>query len=149
MLPIQIYLQNIFFQLIPPRNQLPVYIDSTTGQLGVGASAPFEWVEETTTSRALVVNQGVIGDNAGTITMTLPATAAQGDKFCFIQKGAGIISIAQNAGQTIHTILADTTTGVTGHLDTIDQWSSFCLVCVTANTDFALESGSHGSLAVI
>ena len=81
--------------------------------------------------------------------MTLPATAVLGDIVCFIQKGAGTITIAQNAGQTIHTILGDTTTGVGGKMDTVDRWSSFCLICVTDDTDFALERGSHGSLLIV
>lgn len=106
----------------------------------------FTWNTVTGTSQALSVNNGYVGDNAGTITMTLPATAEVGEKICFIQKGAGVIRVGQNAGQTIHAVSSDTTTGVGGYLETIDQWSSFCLVCVTANTDWALESGSHGSL---
>jgi len=106
----------------------------------------FTWNEVVGTSQALSVGNGYIGNNAGTITMTLPATADVGQKICFIQKGAGVIRVAQNASQTIHTISSDTTTGVTGYLETIDQWSSFCLVCVTTNNDWALESGSHGSL---
>ena len=106
----------------------------------------FTWNTVVGTSQALSVGNGYIGDNAGTITMTLPSTANVGEKICFIQKGAGVIRVGQNAGQTIHTVSSDTTTGAGGYLETIDQWSSFCLVCVTANTDWALESGSHGSL---
>jgi len=135
-------------------NENQFTIDATSGMASLIGSTVlppvlFQWVEETTTSRALNVNEGVIGNNASTITMTLPASASQGDVFCFIQKGAGIIQIAQNAGQTIHTVLGDTTTGVTGHLDTIDRYSSFCLICITDDTDFALKSGSHGSLAIV
>lgn len=120
-------------------------IDPTSGMvssLGTG----FVWVEETGTSRNLTANQGVIGNNAGTITLTLPASVSQGDKFCFIQKGSGILQIAQNAGQTIHSVTASTTTGASGNLQTIDQWTSFCIICVTADTDFVLEQAPHGNL---
>jgi len=101
-------------------------IDATYGMASLIGSTTlppvlFQWVDETTTSRSLNVNEGVIGNNASTITMTLPATAAQGDEFCFIQKGAGVIRVGQNAGQIIHTVNGDTTTGVGGYIETIDQ----------------------------
>lgn len=125
--------------------------DVTSGMISLVGSTVlppvlFQWVEETTTSRSLNVNEGVIGNNALTITMTLPATAALGDKMCFLQKGAGIIQVAQNAGQTIHSVTASTTTGVGGNVQTINQWTSFCIICVTANTDFAILQAPEGNL---
>lgn len=139
-----------------PVAALPISSDGSINWAGGNGSldgtvAPglgFDWVEETTTTRALSVNEGVIGNNAGTITMTLPVNASLGDRMCFLQKGAGTIRIAQNAGQTIHTVNGDTTTGVGGRIDTIDQWTSFCILCVTDDTDFAIEQGSHGSLLI-
>lgn len=113
-----------------------------------GEETNFTW-QEVAIATQTVVNNGYIVNNAGNLSMTLPATAVLGDIVCFIQKGAGTITIAQNAGQTIHTILGDTTTGVGGKMDTVDRWSSFCLICVTDDTDFALERGSHGSLLIV
>ncbi len=121
--------------------------DATSGMISIIGNT-FEWVEETTDTRALNVNQGVIGNFGTMITMTLPGIALLGEKMCFIQKGAGTIRIAQNDGQTIHTNVADTTTGTTGRIDTIDQWTSFCLICVTEDTDFSLERESHGPLSI-
>jgi hypothetical protein len=106
------------------------------------------WVEETTTSRALVVDQGVVGNNAATITMTLPATAAQFSIFRFVQKGAGAVKIAQNAGQTIHFGNTDSTTGAGGYIEATAQWDAVHLICTTANTDFAVLS-STGNWTIV
>ncbi len=107
-----------------------------------------EWVEETTTSRALSVNEGVIGNNAATITMTLPAVASLGDKVRFVQKGAGAVAIAQNAGQTVHFGNSDSTAGAGGSVTSSNQWDSLELVCTTANTDWAVLS-SQGSWVIV
>jgi len=104
------------------------------------------WNTVTGTSSATTVNNGYFGSNVAQITFTLPATASAGDEICFVQTGAGALKIAQNSGQTIHTVSGDTTTGVTGFLETINQWSSFCLICTTANTDWAVKQGSAGNL---
>lgn len=103
--------------------------------------ASFTWVEETGATRALVVNQGVVGNRGTTITMTLPATAAQFSTFRFTQKGAGSIKIAQNDGQTIHFLGQDTTTGAGGSIESSNQWDAIELICTTADTDFGFLSG--------
>src|SRR5690606_18750249 len=79
-------------------------ITSPNGSITVGYSSPditlevasdgFTWNEVTGTSQELSVNKGYIGNNAGTITMTLPETALIGDTICFAQKGTGIITVA-------------------------------------------------------
>lgn len=106
------------------------------------------WVEETTTSRALVVNEGVVANNAGLITMTLPATAVLGDTIRIVGKGAGLYSIAQNAGQTIHYVDVDSTTGAGGSVTAIEQYAAIELVCITANTDWAVLS-STGNFTIV
>lgn len=108
----------------------------------------FSWVVDATQTIQTEVNTGYITTNALTVTATLPATASPGQMVCFEQYGAGEIVVAQNAGQTIHTVTGDTTTGVAGTLSTIDQYSSFCLICVVADTDWMLQRGSHGSLLI-
>jgi len=94
------------------------------------------WVEETSTSRALLINEGVSGNNAATITMTLPATAAKFSKFRIIQEGAGVINIAQNAGQTVHSGNTSTTTGVTGISSSEFAGDAIELICLQENTEF-------------
>ena len=106
------------------------------------------WVEETTTSRALVGNEGVIGNNAATITMTLPASCAVGDVFRVTQKGAGLVRVAQNAGDTIHFGTSDTTAGAGGYLETTEQWDAIEFLCVTANTDWMVLS-TTGNITIV
>jgi hypothetical protein len=53
-------------------------------------------------------------------------------------KGAGGWKIAQNAGQTIHFGNVDTTTGATGYLASTNRYDSIQLLCITANTDWAI-----------
>ena len=98
------------------------------------------WVEETGATRALLVNQGVIGNRATAQTFTLPATAALGSIIRIVNKGAGLITIAQNAGQNCR--LGDTvsTTGVGGTMTATATGDTIELVCTTANTDFAVLS---------
>jgi hypothetical protein len=129
-------------------NSEMVTIDSTTGQLGA-ATIPIgvSWVEVTTTSASMAVNTGYIANNAGLVTLTLPATAAQGSIIRVTGKGAGGWRIAQNAGQTIFFGASTTTTGATGHLDSTARRDTIELVCVTANNDFNALS-SIGNISV-
>lgn len=105
------------------------------------------WVEETTTSRALLVNQGVVGNNAATILMTLPAASAFGDIIKIVGKGAGKWKIAQNAGNTIYFGSSTTTPGVTGYIESTLARDCVELVCVTANSDWEVIS-SIGNITV-
>lgn len=108
----------------------------TDGYVTLVNQPSFNWVEETGATRNLQVQQGVVGNRATAQTFTLPTTAVLGQKLCIVQKGAGNITIAQNASQTIHWLDIDTTTGVGGSMTTTLQWSSVCLLCVTADTDW-------------
>lgn len=106
------------------------------------------WSEVTGTTQAVAVNTGYILNNAGLVTATLPATAAVGDTFEFQGKGAGLYKIAQNATQLINFGSSVTTTGVGGSLTATNQYDSIKLVCITANTVFAVVS-SIGSFTVV
>jgi hypothetical protein len=96
----------------------------------------FTWTEVTGTTQALAVENGYIANNAGLVTLTLPATAAIGDSIQITGKGLGLFKIAQNAGQTIRIVASSTTTGVTGSLTAIEQFAALELVCITTNTDW-------------
>jgi hypothetical protein len=111
------------------------------------ASTAFTWNQITGTSSAMAAGNGYIANNAGLVTLTLPATAAIGDTIRVAGKGAGLWLIAQNAGQTIHFGSLDTTVGVAGSLASILQYDCVELVCITANTDF-LVLNSVGNLTV-
>lgn len=106
------------------------------------------WTEVTGTSQAMSVQNGYIANNAGLVTLTLPTTASIGEIVQILGKGAGLFSIAQNAGQTIHYISTDTTTGVGGSLTAIQQYACLELICITTNTDWVVVD-STGSFTVV
>ncbi len=106
------------------------------------------WTETTGTTQALAVNNGYILNNAGLVTATLPAVAAIGDVIEIRGKGAGGWLIAQNAGQTIHFISSDTTTGAGGSVASTVRYDALTLTCITANTDFSV-SGPAGNFTIV
>lgn len=100
----------------------------------------FEFTEVTADTQ-MAVNQGYIANKAGTICeLTLPATAAVGDAVAILGKSATLWLIAQNAGQTIHMNAESTTTGAAGSVSAIDQYNSIQLICITADTDWIVQS---------
>jgi uncharacterized OsmC-like protein len=108
----------------------------------------FSWVEETGATRALVVNQGVIGNRGTAQTFTLPDTAAQGSIIRIVQVGAGAITIAQNAGESIRFGTSTTSVGVGGSLTSTATGDAIELLCTTANTSWFVLS-SIGSWTVV
>lgn len=106
------------------------------------------WNEVTTTSASMSVENGYIANNAGLVTLTLPATAAIGSVINVVGKGAGLWRVAQNAGQTIHFGSIDTTTGVTGYLEATVRYDCISLLCITANTDWVVVS-SVGNITYV
>lgn len=118
-------------------------VDFQTPSGGFG----FTWNEVTGTSGALVDKNGYVTNNAALVTMTLPATAAFGEAYFVVGKGAGGWKIAQNAGQTIHFLSSDTTTGAGGSLDSTGQYDFVAILCTAANTDFTIID-SGGSITI-
>jgi len=126
-----------------------VSIVNGAGSITISASAGgFTWNEETGTAANMAVQNGYIANNASLVTLTLPATAALGEVVQVVGKGAGLFKIGQNAGQTIHYINSDTTTGTGGSLTAIEQYAAIELVCITANTDWAVLD-SAGNFTVV
>lgn len=113
-----------------------------------GTGSGFSWTEVTGTSQAMVADNGYIANNAGLVTLTLPATCGLGQSLSVVGLGAGGWSIAQNAGQTIHFNSNDTTTGAGGSLSSTNRYNSIELMCVVANTDFVVVDSS-GSFTIV
>lgn len=130
----------------------------TAGQVltsnGPGALPTFQnqsgyiWNEVTGTSESMTVESGYIANNAGLVTLTLPATASVGDSISVAGKGAGGWKIAQNAGQVIRAGSSSTTVGATGYLQSTNQYDSIELLCITANTDWVVLTGPQGNITV-
>jgi hypothetical protein len=107
--------------------------------------AGLSWTDVTGTTQAMAVNKGYTANNAGLVTLTLPATAAYGTIFAVGGVGAGGWQIAQNASQTVYYGDSVTTTGVTGYLASTKAHDVVYLLCITADTDF-LVTNSVGNL---
>jgi hypothetical protein len=114
-------------------------------QLALGAA--LTWNVVGGTSQAMSVNNGYVANNGALVTITLPATAAQGTVVAVTGglSGAGGWKLAQNAGQIIHFGSVATTTGVTGYLSSNNQFDGVQLLCVQANTDFVVIA-SQGNI---
>lgn len=115
-----------------------ISITNGAGSITIAATNTNPWSEVTGTSQAMVVNNSYIANNAALVTLTLPATAALGDRFIVIAKGAGLFRIAQNAGQAIHFGEITTTAGTGGSLNATVRYDSVEIVCITANTQFVV-----------
>lgn len=128
---------------VPTSESVVAYVLSHPGGGGF-----YTWNEVVGTSASMAVQNGYIANNAGLVTLTLPATSVVGDMIAVQGKGAGLFRIAQNAGQTIHLGNDDTTTGATGYIEATNRYDSFEMVCITANTDWAILSGVQGIFTV-
>ena len=114
----------------------------TVASTGVGSIV---WNDVSGTSQAAAVNSGYIISNASQTTVTIPATAAEGSVFGVQGKGAAGWILQMNTGQTCH--FGSSATSSAGSLTSTNQWDSVQIVCVTANTTFAVIS-AVGNLTV-
>jgi hypothetical protein len=139
---------------VTPGATLNVALVNSSGQLGSAATLPpslggaMTWTEVTGTSQAAAVNNGYIASNVALVTVTLPATAAVGQKVAITGKGAGLWSLAQNAGQTVHFGSFDTTPGVGGSITASVRYDCIEVQCTTANTDWVVIR-SVGALVIV
>ena len=90
------------------------------------------------TTQAAAVNNGYIISNSAQTTVTLPATAPEGSVVAVQGKGAAGWILAANTGQVIHFGSVASSSG--GSLTSINQWDAVEVVCVTANTTWAVKS---------
>jgi hypothetical protein len=110
----------------------------------------FTWNDITGTSASMVVNNGYLADNAGLVTLTLPATAAQFSAIVVAGHGAGGWTIAQNANQKIIFGSTATTTGASGSLSSSNANDVVFLLAVVggASTQWMVLS-SVGNITVV
>jgi hypothetical protein len=118
-----------------------VTITNAAGGITINSSGGgLTWVDVTGTSASGAINTGYIADNAGLVTLTLPATAAQGTLIAIVggNSGAGGWKIAQNSGQQINFGKSVTTSGTGGSLASTFQYDCAFLLCTTANTNWVV-----------
>lgn len=106
------------------------------------------WTDVTGTSATMVANNGYMADNAGLVTLTLPATAAQFTMLQIAGNGAGGWTIAQGAGQSINFGNVTSTVGVGGSISSTNKYDQLTLMCVVADTTWTVRS-SVGNLTIV
>lgn len=112
-----------------------ISISNAAGSITIsGTGSGIGWAEVTGTSQSMTADSGWITNNAGLVTLTLPATAAVGTAISVIGKGAGGWLIAQNSGQNIQIGNVSSTTGTSGSVASSNRYDSLNLICTTANT---------------
>ena len=125
-----------------------VTIGNASNAITISASGGgFTWNNITGTSSSLAASNGYQANNAGLVTLTLPVTSSFGDVIAICGYGAGGWRVAQNAGQSINMGLLSSTVGVTGHIDSNNQYDTVVLLCNVANTTWTRLS-SEGNIGV-
>ncbi len=86
----------------------------------------------------MVANNGYIADNAGLVTLNMPATASVGSVFAVVGQGAGGWLVQMNTGQIANLGSAPTMSG--GTLASTNRYDCIELMCTVANTTFVARS---------
>jgi hypothetical protein len=110
-----------------------------------GGGGGLTWNDQTTTPVTMTTLNGYIADNAGLVTLNMPATAAVGDTFAIVGKGAGGWLVQMNTGQIAN--MGSSPTSTAGSLASTNRYDCVEIVCVTANTTFVVRS-SMGNITV-
>lgn len=117
-----------------------ISIANGAGSITISSTGNLVWTEVVASPQVISVNNGYISNLGGGIAFSLPAVSAVGDTFSIVGK-AGIWSITQGAGQTIHVGSTSTTPGVGGSLTANAATDSVNFVCVTANLEWQVVGG--------
>ncbi len=121
------------------------------GTLAINATGGGLTWSTVTVDAGLTVNTGVVANKAGTLTMTLPASAALGDMIAItgINTATGW-KIAQNANQQIFMGTSSTTVGITGSLASINIRDTVYIVCVVAGASTVWNVvSSMGNITIV
>lgn len=124
-----------------------ISVTNGAGSITIANTASaLSWVEVLGTSQAMAANTTYVANNAGLVTLTLPATAPFGTVISVVGKGAGGWSVVANTGQTIY--FGNQTSSVAGSLSSTHQRDTIIVACITANTEWEVWHGPQGNLTV-
>lgn len=112
-------------------NPVPVFINSSTGEMGVGPTSTFTWTDVSGATQTLAAQNGYITDRGAGVTYTLPASGALGDTIKIVGK-LGIAVITPNANQQILIGSVSGTVGVTGTATANNVGDCIELICITS-----------------
>lgn len=127
-----------------------ISIANASGSITISSTGGgLTWTVVTGTSQSAAVNNGYIANNAGLVTVTLPATSAVGDTVAVtgINNATGW-KVAQNAGNQIFFGNTSTTAGTGGSLASTATRDTVYLVCMTANATWNVVT-SIGNITVV
>lgn len=122
-----------------------ITITSASNSITIANSATpgMSWVNISGTTQAAAVNTGYVVGNASQTTITLPATAALGDRVAVQGKGAAGWILTANTGQTIQ--VGQAATASAGTVTSAAAFDAIEVICITANTTwstrFVVSSG--------
>jgi hypothetical protein len=111
-----------------------------------GSGGGFTWSVVTGTTQNMAINNGYIANNAGLVTLNLPATSSVGDAVAVMGKGTGGWLMQCGGGQTI--VLGSSTTASGGSLASTNAKDSLYVVCTVANTEWQVGSAPQGNITV-
>lgn len=138
--------KNYTLPLIAPAVNGYVLSCTTAGVMSwAAASGGLSWTDQTTTPVSMVKSNGYIANNAGLVTLNMPATAAVGDTFAVVGLGAGGWLVQMNTGQVANLSSSPTTSA--GSLASTNRYDCIEIICVVANTTFVVRS-SVGNITV-
>lgn len=122
-----------------------VTITNASNSITISATGgALTWSTVTGTTQAAAVNNGYFANNAGTVTITLPATAAVGSIVEVAGQGAGGWTLAANTSQTIQ--FGNTATTSAGSWSSTNQYDTIRVVCQVANTTWQVLSSVSAGL---
>lgn len=108
------------------------------------------WNVITASSANMVSNNGYLSNNAGVVTLNLPATSLVGDYIAIIGMGNGGWSIAQGAGQSVRIGANASTVGAGGSVSSFEAHDSIEMICSVANTTWlCLGAPQSAGLTVV
>ena len=114
-----------------------------------GTGSGIGWTEVTSTTKAMVSDNGYIANNSSEVVFTLPTTAAVGAVINVVGKGSGGWKIEQNAGQSINIGDTASTSGTGGNVSSTNQHDSLQLLCVTADTVWTASVAPQGNINIV
>lgn len=125
-----------------------VTISNGAGSITIASSGGgFSWTHVTGTSQAMVSNNGYVADNAGLVTLTLPATAVIGDALAIMGRGAGGWKITYTTNQYIQ-VGSSGSTVTSGNIASTNRFDSIYLVCIDTNNGWSTLGGAQGIITV-
>lgn len=123
-----------------------ISITPGSNSITIAAGGVSAWSGVAGTTQAAAVNSGYVIQNAGTTTVTLPATAALGSIVAIAGLGAGGWVLTANTGQTIK--IGSATTSSAGSLASVNQYDEIEIVCLVANTTWGTRFVVSAGLTV-